>query len=104
MGAGVLAGPHTYKQGGTGQIVRFRSSLGCGDHEIVEFRSLQGGNEAKRQDHNPGVQESRVVHVQMSAWKNPMRYSPRDKRVQNNWLIFKDLLQAQKWSPSKCRT
>lgn len=82
MRAGVLAGPHSYQQGGTGQVVRFRGSFGCNDH--VEFRILQGGNKAERQDHSPGVQESRLFHFQVSAWKNPMRYSLRDKRVQKN--------------------
>lgn len=84
MRAGILARPHTYKQGGTGQVVRFRGSLHCNDHEIVAFRILQGGNKAKRQDHNAGVQESRLFHVQVSAWKNPVRYSPRHKKVQKN--------------------
>lgn len=34
----------------------------------------------------------RFFHVQVSAWKNPMVYSPRDWRFQKNWLIFEDLL------------
>lgn len=56
MRSGVLERPHTCQEGEIGQIVRFRSSLFCNDHDNVEFRNLQRRNKAKKQDHNPGVQ------------------------------------------------
>ena len=33
-----------------------------------------------KQDHNPGLQESRLWLLQGSDWKNPMTYSPGEKR------------------------
>lgn len=63
------------------------SSLGGNDHEIVEFRILQGGEKSQKTGPQPWSSGERTFHVQVSALKNPMKYSPRDKVVQKNWVI-----------------
>lgn len=35
----------------------------------------------KKQDHSPGLQESRLQPVCIAAWKNPLGYSPGKKRA-----------------------
>lgn len=51
--------------------MKVRSSLDCSDHKMLEFRILKGGNKEK----------SRIMTVvQRCAWKNPIGYSPGEKR------------------------
>lgn len=52
-------------------------SLGCSDHETVEFRRRE---ECKKQEHNFGFQDSSLQFLQRRAWKNPKRYGPEEER------------------------
>ncbi|KAK4806252.1 hypothetical protein QYF61_013396 [Mycteria americana] len=62
----------TNKEGLVGDV-KVKGSLGCRDHEMVEFRILRGRREeGEKQAHNPGLQESRLWPFQGSAWKSPM--------------------------------
>lgn len=45
-GAICIHGPHTYKQGRVCWDVKVEDSLGCSDHEVVDFRILKGGSRA----------------------------------------------------------
>lgn len=39
--------------------VKAGGSLGCSNHEIVDFRIMRGGEKSKKkQDHSPGIQKS----------------------------------------------
>ena len=75
--------------------VKIRVSFGCSDHEMVEFRILRGGS--KKQDHNPELEESRLQPLQRFAWKNPMGYSPGEKRGVG------ELVDIQRSSPPSSR-
>jgi len=48
--------------------------------------------QGKKQDHNPGLQQSRVWPVQRAAEKNCMGYSPGGKRGPAELFLFKGLL------------
>lgn len=60
--------------------VKVGGRLGCTDHEMMQFRILSGRSRAKKQDHNPELEEGRLQPVQRFAWKNPVGYSPGEKR------------------------
>ncbi|GAB0203063.1 hypothetical protein GRJ2_002771900 [Grus japonensis] len=54
----------TNKEGLVGDI-KLKGSLGCSDHEMVEFMILEEGTQ---QAHYPGLQQSRLCPLQGSAW------------------------------------
>ena len=59
--------------------VKIKGSLGCSDHKMEEFRTWRGGSEQdKKQNHNPGLQESRLWPLQGSAWQ----IKPWDKALE----------------------
>ena len=67
------------------------------------FRILKGGEKSKNQDHNPGLQESRLWSVQLLGRITWLIVLER-RGVKESLLIFKDhLLQAQEWSVPTCR-
>lgn len=58
----------------------------------------------KKQDHDPGLQESRLEPLQLSAWKCSVTYSPgtlERRGIQEN-LVFKDQsVQTLKFPPQQ---
>jgi len=53
-----LAKSHAHKKGLIGDV-KVKSSFGCPDHEM-ESRIPRGGWQVKKQDHNPGLEETRL--------------------------------------------
>ncbi|GAB0179939.1 hypothetical protein GRJ2_000459200 [Grus japonensis] len=48
--------------------VKLKGSLGCIDHETVEFKILRAAKKGAQQALYPGLQESRLWPLQGSAW------------------------------------
>lgn len=67
-GHGLLDLMFTNKEGWVGDV-KVWDSIGCSDHEIVEFRIL-GEGARQKQDCGPRLQERRLCPVHRSAWKN----------------------------------
>jgi len=76
--------------------VKLKGSLGCSDHEMVEFKNLR----TLRRAHS---QLTTLDFRRADFGLFLFHRVPRDKALegrgdQDSWLIFKDhLLQAQKW-------
>jgi len=85
----------TPKEGLTGNM-KLKSSLGCSDHEIVEFKILR----AVRRAHNKLITLD-CRRADFGLFKDLLGSMPWDKALegrgaQESWLVFKDhLLQAQ---------
>lgn len=72
-----LAGPDTYKPGGTDQQYEDQRNPGCRSHEMVETRTLRRGNKANSKT---TLDFLRAKFVHRSAWKNSMGYGLGERR------------------------
>ena len=69
----------TNKEGLVGNV-KLKGSLGCSDHEMVEFRILRAVRRVHSKLTYPGLQESRLWPPQGSAWWSTMGQSSGGKR------------------------
>lgn len=87
---GCSAEPHAYLQRRTGCWCVGKGQLwlqGLSDGGVC-FRILRGGSKAKKQGHKLGLQESRLLPFQISAWKNPMGYGPEEGLRNAGWIML----------------
>lgn len=58
---------------------KVRGSLGYSDHEMEEFKILRV--QRRQQQHLLDYKENQVWPLQRPAWKDPLGYSPGEKRA-----------------------
>ena len=79
--------------------VKVGGGLGCSDHDMVEFRILQGGSRAKSRIVTLDFRRADFVLFGDLLGKNPLVRALEGRGVQDSWSIFKHhFLQA----PHRC--
>lgn len=59
---------------------------------MVEFRILREVSKTKKQNHNPGLQESRLCLFRILFGRVPWDTALEKRHVYKSWLIFRVLL------------
>ncbi|PKU46983.1 glycerol kinase [Limosa lapponica baueri] len=79
--------------------VKVKGSLGCNDHEILEFRILKKGKMVKSKLTTTDFRRTDFGLIEDLLGRAPWDKGLEGKGAQENWLIFKDhSLQAQESS------
>lgn len=87
------------------RVVKAEGSLGYRDHKFRNgVQDPEMRDQGKKQDHKLWLQERKLGLFRDLLRRMPWETAPKEKGVQESWLVFKDhLCQAKKLSDPMCR-